>query len=153
TGGTKTFSLSLKTAGTATITASDVTHASVISSTSPAISVSPGAFVKLQLLAPGETASPGSANGKTGSPAAQAAGASFNITVNAVDANWNLVSSVSDAIGITSSDANATMPASASLVGGTKAMSVTFVTAGNQTLTATDVDDGTRLANTSPPIS
>ena len=39
---------------------------------------------------PGETAAPGTTNGKTGTPNAQTAGNSFTVTVNAVDANWNL---------------------------------------------------------------
>ena len=58
----------------------------------------PGAFAKLQLLVPGETASPGSATGKTGTPTAQNAGNAFNVSVNAVDANWNLVNTVSDTV-------------------------------------------------------
>ncbi|MBI2763979.1 MAG: Ig-like domain-containing protein, partial [Chloroflexi bacterium] len=46
-----------------------------------------GAFAKLQLLVPGETAAPGTVSGKTGSPSTQTVGVAFNITVNAVDAN------------------------------------------------------------------
>ena len=58
--------------------------------TSPATTVNGGAFAKLQILLPGETAAPGTATGKTGTPSAQTAGGAFNVTVNAVDANWNL---------------------------------------------------------------
>src|SRR6185503_15965502 len=90
--GTKTFSVTLNTAGSRTVTATDIDDGSKPANTSPAITVNAGAFVKLQLLVPGETAAPGSATGKNGSPAAQAAGTSYNVTVNAVDANWNLVS-------------------------------------------------------------
>jgi hypothetical protein len=78
----------LKTAGSATITASDTSDGTKSASVSGSIPVSVGAFSKLQLLAPGETAAPGSATGKTGTPVAQTAGTSFNVTVNAVDANW-----------------------------------------------------------------
>src|SRR2546430_1303202 len=95
-----------------------------------------GAFAKLQILMPGETAAPGTASGKTGTPTAQTAGTSFNVTVNAVDATWNAVSST-DAIAITSSDANATLPTNAALVAGTKTFSVTLKTGGSQTVTAT----------------
>ena len=42
--------------------------------TSPSFSVNAGAFTKLQLLMPGETASPGSASGKTGTPTLKAPG-------------------------------------------------------------------------------
>src|SRR5439155_2728283 len=136
--GSKSFNVTLKTAGSATVTASDTTHPSVSANTSPSIAVGPGAFAKLQLLAPGETAAPGSSTGKTGSPTAQTAGTSFNVTVNAVDANWNLVSSAGDTVGMTTSDSNASLPSNAALVGGTKSFAVTFKTTGSQTLTATD---------------
>src|SRR5207249_426259 len=109
--------------------------------------VAAGAFVKLQLLAPGETAAPGTATGKTGTASARTAGVAFNVTVNAVDANWNVVSST-DTVGITSSDANATLPSNAALVAGTKTFSVTFKTGGTATVTASDITDGSKTANT-----
>src|SRR5207248_4752091 len=120
---------------------------------SPPITVNVGAFTKLQILAPGETASPGSATGKTGAPTAQTAGAAFNVTVNAVDANWNLVTNITDTAGITSSDANAILPANAALSAGTQSFSVTFKTAGSQTVTSSDVSDGSKTANTTPAIT
>src|SRR5262249_35091412 len=87
--GTQTFSVTLKTAGSSTLTASDVTDNTKTANTSATIPVNPALFAKLQLLAPGENAAPGSVSGKTGSPTTQAAGTAFNVTVNAVDANWN----------------------------------------------------------------
>src|SRR5206468_11673040 len=117
------------------------------------VTVNAGAFVKLQLLAPGETAAPGTATGKTGSPTARTAGTAFTVTVNAVDANWNLVNTVTDTAGITSSDSNATLPVNASLVAGTRNFSVTLNTAGSRTVTATDITDGAKTANTSPAIT
>ena len=45
---------------------------------------------------PGETAAPGTASGKTGTPTARAAGAPFTVTVNAVDANWNLINNTTN---------------------------------------------------------
>ena len=86
------------------------------------------AATKLQLLVPGETASPGTTTGKTGTPTAQTAGTPFTVTVNAVDTYWNVVSST-HTIAITSSDANAGLPANAALVGGTHTFSVTLNTA------------------------
>ena len=44
-----------------------------VTQTSAAFNVSATAFAKLQLLVPGETAAPGTATGKTGTPVAQAA--------------------------------------------------------------------------------
>src|SRR5204863_10057657 len=101
TNGTKSFSTTLKTAGRATVTASDSSHPTYSSDTSPSIAMNEGAFAKLQILAPGETASPGSATGKSGTPTAQSASAPFNVTVNAVDANWNLFTNTTDNVAIT----------------------------------------------------
>src|SRR5258708_6017298 len=82
-------------------------------------------------------------------PLAQTAGSAFSVTANAVDANWNLVTNVSDLIGITASDANAVLPPSMALVSGTKTFSVTLKTSGPRTLTASDLSDGSKTANTS----
>src|SRR5204863_9636610 len=112
-GGSKSFIVTLKTAGTSTVTASDVTHSAIPANTSPSVTVNAGPFTKLQLLVPGETAAAGTATGKTGAPTAQAAGAAFNATVNAVDANWNPVTNITDTVGIASSDPNATLPPNA----------------------------------------
>ena len=149
--GTKTFSVTLNTAGSKTVTASDVTDGTKTANASPSITVNAGAVTKLQLLVPGETAAPGTTTGKTGTPTARTAGTAFNVTVNAVDANWNLVSST-HTIAITSSDANATLPANAALVGGTKTFSVTLKDAGSTTITATDTNASPLTANTSPSI-
>src|SRR5207247_2074333 len=116
------------------------------------ITVNTGAFVKLQLLVPGETAAPGSAAGKSGTPTARTAGTAFNVTVNAVDANWNLVNAVTDITGISSSDSSATLPANASLVSGTQSVSVSFKTAGSAMLTASDITDNAKTASVSPSI-
>ncbi len=150
--GTRTFSVTLKTAGSRTVTATDVTDATKTASTSPPITVNPGPFTKLQLLVPGETAAPGTATGKTGVPTTQAAGVPFTVTVNAVDANWNVASST-HTVGITSSDAAATLPANATLAAGTRTFGVILNTAGSRTVTATDVTDRAKTASTSPPIS
>ena len=146
---TFTNAYTLKTAGSRSLTATDTVTGS-ITGTSAGIMVNAGAFAKLQLLMPGETAAPGTGSGKTGSPSAQTAGTSFNVTVNAVDANWNLVNTVTDTAAITSSDANATLPGNAALVAGTKTFAVTAKTAGSATFTATDISDGSKTANTSP---
>ena len=74
------------------------------------------------------------------------------MTVNAVDANWNVVHTVGDTVAITASDPNAVLPANAALSGGTETFSVRLNTAGSRTVTATDVTDGSKTANTSPAI-
>ena len=148
--GTRTISLTNNTAGSWTVTATDITHGSIPANTSPSITVAAGAFTKLQLLMPGETAAAGTTTGKTGTPSAEAAGTAFNVIVNAVDANWNVVNTVTDTIDISSTDANAALPADAALAAGTKTFSVTLKTEGSATVTATDTADGTKTANTSP---
>src|SRR5258708_6076430 len=77
----------------ATVTASDAGAGGYTSNTSASLTVNAGAATKLQILLPGEVAAPGTGTGKTGAaPTAQAAGVAFNVTVNSVDANWNVVS-------------------------------------------------------------
>jgi hypothetical protein len=156
--GTKTITVTLKTPGTATLTATDAADITK-TSTSPTVTVNTGAFAKLQLLLPGETADPGSGTGKTGTPTALVAGVPFIVKVNAVDLAWNLVSSGTDEISITSpagtnSDANAVLPPTATLTAGTATFSVTLktvITAGTK-LAANDVTNGSRAAGTSPLV-
>lgn len=150
-GGTRTFSVTFRTAGARTITATDITNSAVAPSTSAAVAVGAGPFARLQLLVPGETAAPGSPTGKTGTPAAQAGGFAFGVTVSAVDANWNLVSS-SDTIRLTSTDPLAVLPPDTVLSDGTRSFSVSLRTTG-QTITATDLTDATKASSTSPAIS
>jgi len=83
----------------------------------------------------------------------QAAGTALNVTINAVDADWNLVSTITDTVGLTCSDANAALPPSSALVGGTRILSVTFKTATPQTLTASDITDPAKTANASPSVT
>src|SRR5947208_3224550 len=109
-------------------------------------------FTKLQLLVPGETAAPGTGSGKTGTPNAQTAGTAFTVTVNAVDANWNVMSST-DTVGITSTDTNATLPGNAALASGTQTFNVTLKTAGTKTLTASDITTPAKTPDTSLGIT
>src|SRR5206468_6295443 len=124
--------------GSFTATATDLDDGTRTASTSAAVTVTAGTFVKLQLLAPGETAAPGTLNGKTGTPNSQTAATAFNVTVNAVDEDWNVVIT-NDTVANTSTDPNASLPANAGLVNGSKAFSVTWITAGTATVAASDV--------------
>jgi hypothetical protein len=107
------------------------------------------AFTGLQVLLPGETPAPGTATGKTGTPAQQQVGVAFDVTVNAVDATWHRVNNVTDTVSLTSSDPSATLPVPAALVGGTGTFSVTLGSAGTFTVTATDDTDGSKTPDTS----
>ena len=119
------------------------------------LTVSPGAFAQLQLLVAGETAAPGTTSGKTGTPNTEYVNGAFNVTVNAVDANWNVVNMVTDTVQITSSDAKAVLPANGPLTLGTGTFSVTLETPENPaatTITASDYTDNNKTSDTSPKI-
>src|SRR5262249_17243339 len=105
------FALTFKTAGTQTVTATDVGDGVETNTGSPT-TVNPSPFARLQLLVPGETASPGSATGKTGTPSIEYSNVAFSVTVNSVDTNWNLIST-NDTVRLTSTDPAAILPANA----------------------------------------
>ncbi|MCK4959163.1 MAG: hypothetical protein KAT00_07175, partial [Planctomycetes bacterium] len=136
--GTQTFNITLKTADVETITATD--NAAVLTANQSAnVTVDAADATKLQILLPGETADPGSPTGKTADlPDDQTMGVEFTVTVNAVDANWNVNTSETPLIDVTSSDGLAALPESANLVLGTQTFDITLNTAGVQTITATD---------------
>ncbi|MBA7465966.1 hypothetical protein ES707_01138 [subsurface metagenome] len=87
--GEATFWTTLMTAATGQVLiATDLATSINDSST---IDVNPGAFDKLQVIAPDEIPDPGSELGKIGVVQSQVAGVSFDLTVRAVDQYWNLV--------------------------------------------------------------
>ena len=94
-------SVTISNTGLFTITATKT--ASTETGTSNAFTVSAGAVHEAAAPGAGETAAPGTASGKTGTPDYHLAGTPFTVTVNAVDTNWNVVSST-DTVGITSND-------------------------------------------------
>jgi hypothetical protein len=147
--GVKTIKARNKKAQTVSLVAGD---GMATTTTPPSVTTTAGAFNRLQILAPDETAAPGTATGKTGTPGDQTKGINFNVTVNAVDANWNGVNTT-DTVRITSTDVAATLPPNAALVAGTKTFAVTLDTLGSFTVTATDVTDGSKTANTTPAIT
>ena len=135
--------------GGKTLTASDVSNGGIGSSTSLAYTVVPGAVARLVILAPGESATLGVAPGKTGSPSAQNSTVGYSVTVDALDAYYNLVTSATDTVGVNSSAGGDTLPANAALAGGTKTFALTNNTVGSATLTASDVSNGGVTSGTS----
>jgi hypothetical protein len=108
---------------------------------------------KLQVLMPGETNAPFTATGKVGTPQAQQSGSSAPVIVNAVDGDWNIVTSCVDTIHISSSDTLAALPADAALVSGSGTFVVAFITTGTQTVTAADLTKPSVTAGTSSPTT
>ena len=111
-------------------------------------------FTMLQVLLPGESNAPGTLTGKTGTPTPQSVSALTSVTINAVDANWNIISGSSDTIQLSSSDGSAITPLASPLVNGTVTFtSFLFQTQGTQTITATDYTDGTKMPDTSSSVT
>ena len=120
---TFTNAVTLVTAGTQTLSVTDGTL-----STSATTAVQPGTAVALQL---------------TGVPSTVVAGTPFMVTVTALDRYNNVATGYQGTVGFSSSDPGATLPASYTFTaadGGIHTFSdaVTLVTAGSQSLTATD---------------
>jgi hypothetical protein len=131
TGGTGTFNVILRTAGSQTITATDTVNSS-LTGTSDTITVDPGVATKFGI----------------GAPATATAGASFSFTVTALDQFSNVATGYSGTVHFTSSDGSAILPGDAGLINGIGTFSATLKTAGkigvgqpgpqNQTIVVTD---------------
>lgn len=118
-----------------------------------------GAYSKLLVLLPGETAAPGTLTGKTGTPTDVQIGALFSFDVKAVDADWFPVTAgVTNTVHLSTTDASAFLNA----VGPATDVSLSYgaITVGNNwfgtegswTIKAEDVTDPTKTSNTSGPI-
>ena len=114
------FSATLTTAGSRTVTATDVVNGSI----SGVASISALAAAATHFL----TSAPGSAT--AGSPA--------TFTVTALDAYNNTATGYSGVVRFSSTDPAAVLPGNSSLSNGQGTFSVTLKTAGSRTVTATD---------------
>ena len=126
TNGTGSFNATLFDAGTHTITADDTANASV-DGTSGSIDVAPAAADEFVVVA----------------PAAAEVGTAVNVSITARDAYGNTATTYSGMVHLSSTDGSATLPADATLTNGTGTRPVTFGTAGNQTVSATDTASAT----------
>jgi hypothetical protein len=123
--GVHSFSVTLKTAGSQSVTVTDMTTAS-ITGTQPGITVSAAAASTLTL---------------TGYPSASTAGVSHNFTVTAFDAYGNVAPGYTGTVHFTSSDGQAALPSDYTFTAsdaGTHTFSATLQTVGSQSLTGTD---------------
>ena len=86
-------------------------------------------------------------------PASSTAGSAFNFTVSALDAGNNVVPGYNGTVTFTSSDTSrqTVLPANSTLTNGTGTFSAMLVTAGNQTITATDT--GSAITGTSGNVT
>jgi hypothetical protein len=133
--GTATFSATLRTAGSQTITATDAAN-SAVKGTSNSVAVSAAAARHFFLT----------------TPASATAGTAFFIGVTAADQFGNQVNTYSGSVHFTSSDGQAVLHADSGLTNGFGIFSMTLKTAGNQTLSATDTAQST-ITGTSNAIA
>jgi Bacterial Ig-like domain (group 3)/FG-GAP-like repeat/FG-GAP repeat len=144
--GTHTFTATLKTAGSQSLTATDAATSSITGSQS-GITVNAAAAATLSV---------------SGYPSSTVAGVAHTFTVTAKDAFGNTAASYGGTVHFTSSDGQASLPADYTFVGGdngTHTFTATLKTAGSQSLTATDAatssitgsQSGITVTNPSPP--
>jgi len=114
--------------------------------------VAPGAYVGLQVLAPGEQPQSGSAEGYDGVAEAHAAGASFNLRLRAVDQYFNRVPEIASALQLTATDPFLAAPVEILLVNGEVTVPATLFRAGWQTFTVADLDSAGIANGESRPI-
>jgi hypothetical protein len=129
TNGTGTFSATLKTAGTQSITATD-TASSGLNGTQGTIVVTPGAATSLVVGA---------------FPSSITAGVAANVTVTARDAYGNVASGYTGTVHFTGSDPQATLPADYTFSAadqGVHTFAATLRTAGSQSLAVADPAGG-----------
>jgi hypothetical protein len=120
--GAHTFAVTLKTAGTQTVTVADVAAGSVTGSASVSVGAASGTVLSVSGF----------------SPVPVTAGSVGSFTLKAQDPYGNLLPGYSGTVHFTSTDPHAVLPGDATLTNGTGTFSATFVTAGTQSLSATD---------------
>ena len=120
--GVGTFSVTLKTAGTQSVTATDTATAS-ITGVQSGIVVTPAGATTLVV---------------SGFPSPTVSGVAGSVTVTAKDAHGNTATAYTGTVHFSSSDGAAVLPANATLAAGVGTFSVTLETAGTQSVTATD---------------
>src|SRR5207253_2761805 len=123
--GVGTFGVTLDTAGSTSVTATDTGDSALTGSND--LAVDPAAAASFQVSTP---------DGVT-------AGTPFDITVTALDAFGNTATGYAGTVQVTSSDGTAVLPASATLNNGVGSFSVTLDTAGSAGVTAADAGDST----------
>jgi parallel beta-helix repeat protein len=112
--------LTLKTAGSQSVTATDTVTSSIIGAAT--VTVNPDAAASLTVSA----------------PASATAGSAFTVTVTAKDAFNNTATAYTGTVHFTSSDALASLPADGAVPGGSTTFAATLNTGGAQSLIATD---------------
>ena len=138
--GVHTFTVTLKTAGNQTVTATD-TKTSAAGSTTPAIAVSPAAASQFIL---------------SGLSSSATVGSSETVTVTAKDPFGNVATGYTGTVHFASGDTSATLPANYTFTttdAGIHTFGLTFGTAGTQSVTATDTTAGFSVSQSGIVVS
>lgn len=134
-----------KIAGNYSLSALDSDDANIDEGTSSELTVNPGDFSKLQILLPGEMATPGVSSdiGKIGYPLIPERGDRFGVTLIAVDDYFNEVSVGPGEVIISSSDTGAVIPNTINLINDNTSIQfdVQINALGAETITATSVSN------------
>ncbi len=137
--GQRIFPVTLFRQGDQTITATDLDAGSIAPHTSRPVTVLPGAYARILLLAPGESIAPGTPEGRTGTATDQSINFAFTLTVYATDAYFNPVSGVTDVVRLTSGDPMAQLPSDTPMEDGRADLNVRLATGGFQQITASNL--------------
>jgi hypothetical protein len=124
TNGQGSFSATLFTAGSRSITATDTITSSITGTQALTVVDNPATHFKM-----------------SATPATSIAGAPTTVTVTALDANGNVARGYTGTVHLSSTAPNAVLPANATLTNGTGTFSVTFTTAGRYTVSANDLSN------------
>jgi putative cell wall-binding protein len=119
--GQHAFTVTLKTAGNQSVTATDTANSGITGTTSP-IAVAPAATTHFLVTA----------------PTSSAVGLSFLFTVTAKDAYQNTATKYAGTVHLTSTDTSASLSANAKLTNGVGTFSATLRTIGSRVVKATD---------------
>lgn len=138
--GTATFSTAALALGTHPITATFAGDAAFASSTSDPLAEQ---IAAPPAPPPGRTPPTATALAVAGYPSSTLVGVGHTFTVTATDSGGRTVAGYTGSVVFTSSDPAATLPATATLSGGTGTFTATLNTAGTQSITATDAAKGT----------
>jgi hypothetical protein len=122
--GVGTFEVTFGTVGVQTVTATDTVNSSITGISNSVTVGVPAVRFAVTL--------PGTAN----------VGSVVTMTVTAIDATGGTATDYTGTVAFTSSDTSAALPADSTLTGGTGTFNVTFETAGQQSVTATDTETG-----------
>lgn len=134
TSGLASFSATLKTAGSRTLTATDQVVTTVTKSVPIEVAAAAATIIEVAPV-----------------PASATAGVPFSFTVTAKDPSGNIASGYAGTLTFTTGDSAGVPPGNSTLTSGTKVFQATLKTAGNWTITATDTSNAT-ITGTSPSI-